>query len=482
MKRKKITLILTTLCIIILLGTAFCFYKLKTSPAKKVINALTATCSSLTAVTGTSSDQLIGMDKIHTVLEEQSAQISGDFSIEFVNKMLEYDFLNGFSFAFDGKRDLSGQEASFELSLGEKNPLVFSTYLTNDNFVLSAPKLSDTNYHIDFTELNKALEDSFLGGYLELPEITIQPFKTPNHSSFSKVFSSFLRNCEEDWKSLFSDMTLEKQKQKKTISTLDGTKKCTTYKVTIPKESLENFINDFTDYIHSNTAAKLDITEEAYAKLQDDMENLESILTEKLESDIVFYVSLDKKDVLREFFISYKELSLEASFIGTKTNTDAISAELLIEHETYPVTIAYEESLSQKNDTDLFETGSTIFLTKEPEKKIEITTENAFSPETLEFSNASKFVVPTAGINAEVSYEGVFTDYVKNQSFSADIHELKIKVFGIRIFSLKGELHVSPLKDTITQIEPGTEIFTLSTEKLEELFESLKEYIESQKN
>ena len=342
MKRKGITLILTTLCIIILLGTAFCFYKLKTSPAKKVIKALTATCSSLTAVTGTSSDQLIGMDKIHTVLEEQSAQISGDFSIEFVNKMLEYDFLNGFSFAFDGKRDLSGQEASFELSLGEKNPLVFSTYLTNDNFVLSVPKLSDTNYHIDFTELNKALEDSFLGGYLELPEITIQPFKTPNHSSFSKVFSSFLRNCEEDWKGLFSDMTLEKQKQKKTISTLDGTKKCTTYKVTLPKESLENFTNDFTNYIHSNTAAKLDITEEAYAKLQDDMEDLESILTEKLEDDIVFYVSLDKKDVLREFSISYKELSLKASFIGANTNTDAISAELLIEHETHPVTIAYE--------------------------------------------------------------------------------------------------------------------------------------------
>ena len=86
------------------------------------------------------------------------------------------------------------------------------------------------------------------------------------------------------------------------------------------------------------------------------------------------------------------------------------------------------------------------------------------------------------GINAEVSYEGVFTDYVKNQSFSADISELKIKVFGIRIFSLKGELHVSPLKETITPIEPGTEIFALSKEKLNELFESLKEYIESQKN
>ena len=189
MKRKKLIFPLIILCILILLGAAFLFLKLKTSPKQKIIKAVTTTCSSLTAVAGTSSDQLIGMDKINTVLEEQSAQISGDFTIEFVNKMLEYDFLNGFTFAFNGKRDLTNQEASFELNLGEKNPLTLSTYLTSESWVLSAPKLSDTNHYIDFTKINEALKDSFLGDNFELPEVTIQPFKTPSDSAFSKVFS-----------------------------------------------------------------------------------------------------------------------------------------------------------------------------------------------------------------------------------------------------------------------------------------------------
>ena len=474
MKRKKIILFITTLCIILLLGTAFCFLKLKTSPKKKIIQALTTTCSSLTAVAGTSSDQLLGMDKINTILEEQSAQVSGDFTIEFVNKMLEYDFLNGFTFAFDGKRDLLGQQATFKLSLGEENPLTFSTYLSSEALVLSAPKLLDNNYHVDFTELEQTLEDSFLGDYLDFPDITIQPFKTSVHSSFSKVFSSFLRNWEEDWKELFSNMTLKKQSKKKTITTLDGTKKCTIYEVTLPKESMDEFFDSFKNYLDSNTAAKLDLSQEAYENLLEDMDALKSMLTENLKDDIVFLVSLDQKGILREFSTSYQELAFQASFIGTETNTDAISGELQIEHKTHPVTIAYEESVSKENDMDLFETSSTIFLAKEPEKKIEITTENAFSPETLKFSNTSKLVVPTVGINAEFSYEGVFTDYVKNQSFSADIDELKIKVFGIRIFSLQGELSVSPLKEPITSMESGTNLFTLTGKQQEELFENLK--------
>ena len=474
MKRKKLIFPLIILCILRLLGAAFLFLKLKTSPKQKIIKAVTTTCSSLTAVAGTSSDQLIGMDKINTVLEEQSAQISGDFTIEFVNKMLEYDFLNGFTFAFNGKRDLTNQEASFELNLGEKNPLTLSTYLTSESWVLSAPKLSDTNHYIDFTKINEALKDSFLGDYFELPEVTIQPFKTPSDSAFSKVFYSFLKNRGEDFKNLFSDITLKKQGKKKTITTLNGTRKCTTYEVTLPKESIEDFRDSFQDYLDSNTAAKLDLSEEAYEKLQEDMDRYESLLAEHLKDDVIFLVSLDKDGILREFSASYKELSIKASFIGAKTNTDAISGELQIEHESYPVTVAYEETVSKENDMDLFETSSTIFLAKEPEKKIEITTENAFSPETLKFSNTSKLVVPTVGINAEFSYEGVFTDYVKNQSFSADIDELKIKVFGIRIFSLQGELSVSPLKEPVTSMESGTNLFTLTVKQQEELFENLK--------
>ena len=175
--------------------------------------------------------------------------------------MLEYDFLNGFTFAFNGKRDLTNQEASFELNLGEKNPLTLSTYLTSESWVLSAPKLSDTNHYIDFTKINEALKDSFLGDYFELPEVTIQPFKTPSDSAFSKVFYSFLKNRGEDFKNLFSDITLKKQGKKKSITTLDGTKKCTTYEVTLPKESIEDFRDSFQDYLDSNTAAKLDLSE-----------------------------------------------------------------------------------------------------------------------------------------------------------------------------------------------------------------------------
>ena len=101
MKRKKIILFITTLCIILLLGTAFCFLKLKTSPKKKIIQALTTTCSSLTAVAGTSSDQLLGMDKINTILEEQSAQVSGDFTIEFVRRENRYYLQNCKQFGLD---------------------------------------------------------------------------------------------------------------------------------------------------------------------------------------------------------------------------------------------------------------------------------------------------------------------------------------------------------------------------------------------
>lgn len=474
MKHKKRILILTAVCLIALCGIIFCYFKLKSAPKKKIIKAITNTCASLTAVVGTPSDQFIGMDKINAVLKEQSAQIHGDFSIEFINKMLKQDDLYGFSFAFDGKRDLSNQEASYELSFGDQSPLTFSSYLNHELLALSSPQLSDDNYHINFTKINESFEDSFLGDYVDLPEINIQPFMAPDHSVFSKVFHSFLRNQEEDFHNLLADMKIEKKGKKKTISTLNGTKKCTTYEITLPEESIENFYVSFQNYLDSNTAKELDLNEEAYQELQKDMKNISTLLDEHLKDDIIFSVSLDHKGILREFSFTYKECTMNTFFLGVKNNTDAVSGELQIHHKTHPVTLTYDESVSIENDIDIYETETTLFFTKEPEKKITLTTESAFSKETLEFNHSSKLVIPDVGVNAEVSYDGIFTDYVKNESFCAKIKDLKIKIFGIRMFSLKGELSVSPLKESIESIEPGIDLFTLSKESFEELFQNLK--------
>lgn len=481
MKRKKVVLSFLILCILALSGGLFWFFKLRISPKQKIIKALTDTCSSLTLVTGTSSDQFIGMDKINTILKEQSAQVSGDFTIDFINKMTGYQVFEGFSLGFDGKKDLSSHEASFELCFGKEKPLRISSYLNEEALVFSAPELMENNYHIDFSSIGEYFKDSSLMAELGMQDFSLQPFSKPQRSPFSKVFSSFLKNKKEDWKALFSNITFKKTDTKKSIRTLDGVEKCVVYEVTIPKESITEFIASFKNYLSSNTATDLDLTEEAYESLRETVKNIESISEEHLTKDFTFSLSLDRNGVLREFSTSYDKFSFCTTFYGIKRNTDAILTECKLDHKTHPLTLTYEESVTASKDEDTYETKLSLFLSKEPEKKIDLTTKQSFSKESLEFSNSSKLVVPTIGINAEFSYEGVFTDFVKNQSFSADINELELKVFGLRIFSLNGEITVSPLREPVTPRENGVDLFTLTNRNWEELLETLKDTIKNVK-
>ena len=153
MKNKKRIFILIFLGVALVFATTFYFLILRMSPKKKITKALINTCSSFTAVTGTSSDQLLGMKKIHSVLGEQSAEIYGDFSITFINKMVKCDFLEGVSFSVTGKRDLTHQEAYLDFCLGKTNPLELSTYLTKDKFVFLVPGIEKTSYYIDFAKI-----------------------------------------------------------------------------------------------------------------------------------------------------------------------------------------------------------------------------------------------------------------------------------------------------------------------------------------
>ena len=480
MKNKKRIFILIFLGVALVFATTFYFLILRMSPKKKITKALINTCSSFTAVTGTSSDQLLGMKKIHSVLGEQSAEIYGDFSITFINKMVKCDFLEGVSFSVTGKRDLTHQEAYLDFCLGKTNPLELSTYLTKDKFVFLVPGIEKTSYYIDFAKINETFEDSLLGSQFDLPELTGYAFRTTGGSAASKLCSSFLANRKDDFILLFSDISTEKISSKKSITTLDGVKKCTSYEVTLPKHSIQTFFVSMEEYLNANTAASLDLSEESYVNLKEDISSFNSFLSEHLE-DMEFTVSLDRKGTLREFFISYEKLSCTILFTGAKTNTDAISLELEYAHENHPVVLAYEESVSMENDSDLYQTELMIYPKEEPEKKISLTTKNSFSKETLAFSNSMKLLISDLGINAELSMDGKFTDYVKNESFYADIENLSLKVFGIRILSLQGELFVSPLKERITPLEPMVDVFDVTKDTVNEVITFFKEYIDSLK-
>lgn len=453
--------------LVLLLGVGgFCLYQFVfNTPEARLAKGLATFAQDLSAC-GSCWQETAGLTELMQNMEEENNSTM-DVKLDITLPEMEtigVDFYQN----FDGEN----RRLDAELALSFFNVKLLEAELAADSekLYVSVPDIVDKWYSLNTETLGADYQGSIWEEILgmNVPEdykLSLFPGEIEGNDA---ALQEELKELTEEYTPKFAEhATIEDSDNVVEIKRDGKTIRCEGVRVTIEKEVLNDFLEDF-----------FALYEEYYGGEDID-------LSGELKSDVELCFYMDNKNRIVNIStpkkIKFTDSNLEAIgfslvFSGTENTLDEISGNGEIEvTEVIGEDIGFEIERSTESTDSTFEDEWIITMEGESENEVVMELTSAMDLDDLSFE--CNLVTESGDAMVELVWQGAYTDVEQGESVTVEIDKISVAMNGEEMFKITGSIAMGILEEKIEIPEDAADLMGLTDDELLEVITGFSDYI-----
>lgn len=441
-----------------------------------VINSLCKTVTNMTDFSSSELGEYMHYDNLMEYYSKEPTNTDILLKVDYINPLLKMDDYQNSSANILIQRDIIQKQN--KLSVNVNDNLLFDSYCDDNTLYMLAPSLSDKYLSLNTTDIQNVYKNSPWYDGKNFPLDSINLFSEINGNYIYNFLSTLYNENKKDFNKILGDIEVNKSK-KQNIEIDNKNVKCTKYSIVITPDDINSLTTLIANHLVNTTNGdhffelsyilnSPDLSFAEYkSKLIEDFRNIPDILSENIYLQVylnsnndVVKMSLDTDNNDFIFSMSFDLFGNEHPYDAYEGIISLFSADnstdILINRNTYV-------------ENNIINSSSSIEVTTE-KNSVKLSNELTYNKDSNGFYSYNGFSEQNKRISFSLISSGEAVPF-EADNFNIAFNSISVKVFGINVLSLSGELDTTTMSASIPEFEDESiNLFDIPKIKILELF------------